>query len=69
MAGIAANLRPMSEFDPSHRSIVVYDVQNNRLYDWDWLMASAYREEAVLQADGVVRWRDLLLAGWRMALR
>ena len=58
-------LRPMSEFDPSKRSMV-HDVLNDNAFPWEpEKFLDNYREYAKKRYDGsMVEWDGLLLDGW-----
>ena len=56
--------RPMSQFDPSKRSMV-HDALNDKTFPWEpENYLEHYRGHARKQSDGVVGWDGLLLDGW-----
>ena len=57
-------MRPMSEFDPSKRSMV-HDALNDKMFEWEpENYLKNYREHAEEDSEGIVAWDGLLLDGW-----
>lgn len=63
MAVVAADLRPMIEFNPWRRSLV-HDRLNDRMIEWQPAWLASFIQDSADHEPGVIEWDGLLLDGW-----
>ncbi|WP_249133710.1 hypothetical protein [Bradyrhizobium sp. AUGA SZCCT0182] len=63
MSNVPPEMRPMATFDPSQPA-VLHDRVINQIETWTGEQATDYRENAIIQPDGAVAWRDFVFDGW-----
>ncbi|MBA2400166.1 MAG: hypothetical protein H0V72_15975 [Bradyrhizobium sp.] len=56
-------LKPMAIFNPSEPAIL-HDRRTDKIETWTGDDAADYRENAIVEMDGSVKWRGFVFDGW-----
>jgi hypothetical protein len=59
----AAQLRPMSEFDPAQPAIL-HDRRTDSIETWTGEEVADYTENSIARPDGTVEWSTFVFDGW-----